>query len=77
MPESDARTFPAPAGRVQCAARRGALVAGGALAWPLLGRAQGPALPIIGFLNGGSPGLFAHLLAGFRQGLGEVVAAAR
>ena len=28
-------------------------------------------MPVIGFLNTQSPGLFAHLVAGFHQGLGE------
>jgi putative ABC transport system substrate-binding protein len=47
-------------------------VGGALLGWPRHGRAQTAPLPIIGFLNSGSPGAFAHLLAGFRQGLGEV-----
>jgi hypothetical protein len=35
------------------------------LAGPLAPSAQQPVLPVIGFLNTQSPGLFAHLLAGF------------
>ena len=36
---------------------------------PLATRAQPPATPVVGFLNTQSPGSFAHLVAGFRQGL--------
>jgi ABC-type uncharacterized transport system substrate-binding protein len=44
---------------------------GGAAAWPLAARAQQPALPIVGFLHGASPGPFALHVAAFRRGLGE------
>jgi putative tryptophan/tyrosine transport system substrate-binding protein len=42
---------------------------GGAAAWPVVGRAQQPAIPVIGFLAGTSAGASKATLGGFRQGL--------
>jgi hypothetical protein len=53
--------------------RRREFLAGlGVAAWPLTARAQHPAMPVIGFLGGGSPRNNVHLVAAFRQALAEV-----
>jgi ABC-type uncharacterized transport system substrate-binding protein len=48
-----------------------ALVGGAAVASPLAARAQQTAIPVIGLLDSGSPGPFAHRIAAFRVGLTE------
>jgi putative ABC transport system substrate-binding protein len=44
---------------------------GGAAAGPFVAHAQQTAMPMIGFISGGSPGPFAYLVRAFRQGLNE------
>jgi putative tryptophan/tyrosine transport system substrate-binding protein len=47
------------------------LVGGAATAWPLVARAQQSNVPIIGFLNSGSPEASAEYVAAFNRGLNE------
>src|SRR5262247_3925236 len=44
---------------------------GGAAAWPLAARAQQPAMPVIGYLNFGSPEFDTLRLTGLRRGLSQ------
>ena len=44
---------------------------GGAAPWPLVARAQQPAMPVVGFINGGTADAYAPFVAAFRKGLNE------
>jgi putative ABC transport system substrate-binding protein len=47
------------------------LLGGAAVSWPLTAGAQQKAMPVIGFLSGGSPGSYEPLVVAFHQGLRE------
>jgi len=48
------------------------VIAGSAAPWPLIARAQQPAVPVVGFLSPESPDLFVDRMGSFRAALGEV-----
>ena len=44
---------------------------GSAVAWPVVARAQQPAMPVVGYVGVGSADASAGYVAAFRKGLGE------
>src|SRR5258708_18138179 len=47
------------------------LLGGAAVTWPLAARAQQPTMPVVGFLGGRSPEVYAERMRGFGEGLKE------
>ena len=47
------------------------VLGGAAAAWPVVARAQKAAMPVMGFMDSGSPGPNAQLVAALKQGLNE------
>jgi hypothetical protein len=50
---------------------------GSAVTWPVVGRAQQAALPVIGLVSARSADVSADVVAAFRKGLGENLIACR
>ena len=48
------------------------LLSGAAAAWPLAVHAQQPAMPAIGFLDGGSQATTLSIVAAYKQGLADI-----
>jgi putative tryptophan/tyrosine transport system substrate-binding protein len=46
-------------------------LSGAAVAWPFVASTQQVAMPVIGYLSGGSPNVFTELVTAFHQGLNE------
>jgi hypothetical protein len=47
------------------------LIGSAAAAWPLVARAQQPAIPVVGFLDAGSAAERTQQVAAFRKGLAD------
>jgi ABC-type uncharacterized transport system substrate-binding protein len=48
-----------------------AVLGGATVAWPMAGRAQQAAMPVVGFMHAGSPGPSIDQIEAFRKGLAE------
>ena len=47
------------------------VIAGSAATWPLAARARQPAMPVVAFIDGGTPEASARRVTSFRTGLSE------